>query len=300
MKIYIKKFLIATFAPIRYFLSTPLRNFLKKFYSSKKTLRHDIKSDFRAAILNPLHQLFVGKIPSSFDIHSNQLKFTSDGGIMSIQAYYVGEVEYHLTKYIIDNQLKEGMVFLDIGGHHGAFASIIGFEIKKRKLNGHVYSFEPDPRNLLFLNKNVKCNELGEIVTIVSNAVSSRSEEGVLAISDDNSCNWLDENNNNQHGINISVISIDDYCKNFTRVDLVKIDIQGGEYQAILGMERIINKFKPVIIIEIMDYSRYAKETKEIISKMGYNLMFLNEESKIVSKDSSDIFVSWDVIAIPS
>ena len=114
------------------------------FYRKKRTLKHDIHSDFRARLLSPLHTLLVGKLPKEFKIYNNKVKFKTEGSVSAIQASYLGEIEFHLINYAILNTLKQDMVFLDIGGHHGEFACVIGYELKSRKLNGSIITFEPD------------------------------------------------------------------------------------------------------------------------------------------------------------
>ena len=187
-----KKTLIIITHPFRLLFASLNRKVIKYAYSREKTLKHDIHSDFRARALNGLHQLFVGSLPQPFYIHNNTIKFYSDGSLMSVQAYYVGEIEYHQMKYLIDNHIANNMVFLDIGGHHGAFAIIVAQELKKKNLIGQILTFEPDKRNISFIEKNIRSNSLNEYITLVPYAVSNKNGKGKFVLSSDNSCNWLE------------------------------------------------------------------------------------------------------------
>ena len=301
---FTKKLILLLTLPIRFTFSWLIRPIIKAIYSSEKTLKHDIKSDFRASILNGLHQTFVGKIPQPFLIHNKEITFSSDNSLMSVQSYYVGEVEYHQMNYLIKNHLSKGMTFLDVGGHHGAFAAIVGHELKKQKLGGIIFTFEPDNRNIKFIEQNLKANNLTDIVTIIPKAVSNQNGKGRFVTSSDNSCNWLEMGIETEEELKsteiIEMISLDEFCKDFVKVDVIKIDIQGGELNALKGAEKIIQKFSPVLLVEIMDYSVDAKEAKVFLEKLGYSLHYLTKKSNLVSTGSSEIFISWDVIALPN
>jgi FkbM family methyltransferase len=222
---------------------------------------------------------------------------------MSVQAYYVGEIEYHLMTYLLSNHLKKDMVFLDIGGHHGAFTSIIGYELKKRNLGGKIFTFEPDKRNIQFIEQNLASNQLNDgRVDIIKKAVSDKNGRGRFITSSDNSCNWLEIGIETAEELNstemVEMTSVDAFCKDFGRVDLIKIDIQGGEYPALLGARETLLKFKPVISVEITEYAKDSQIVKAYLKELGYTLFYLSKNSTLVSADSPDKFISWDVIAI--
>jgi FkbM family methyltransferase len=299
----IKKLLVSLSSPIRLFLGTPLRGIIKSIYSQDKTFKHDENPDLRARLLNGLHQVLVGKIPTQFKVHGNQVNFSSNGSLMSVQAYYIGEVEYHLMSYLLTNHLKKDMVFLDIGGHHGAFTSIIGYELKKRGLGGKIYTFEPDTRNIQFIEQNLAANQLNDgRVEIVKKAVSDQNGRGRFITSSDNSCNWLEMGIETAEELTstevVEMVSVDVFCKDFNRVDLLKIDIQGGEYPALMGARETLLKFKPAISVEITEYSKDSEIVKKYLTDLGYTLFYLSKESKLVSPNSPEKFISWDVMAI--
>jgi FkbM family methyltransferase len=299
----IKKILVSLSSPIRLFFGTPIRGIMKSIYSREKTFKHDENPDLRARLLNGFHRVLVGKIPTQFKVHDNQVNFSSNGSIMSVQAYYVGEVEYHLINYLLTNHLKKDMIFLDIGGHHGAFTSIIGYELKKRGLGGKIFTFEPDQRNIQFIEQNLAANQLDDgCVEIIKKAVSDQNGRGRFVTSSDNSCNWLEMGIETAAELSstevVEMVSVDVFCKDFNRVDLLKIDIQGGEYPALLGARETLMKYKPVISVEITDYSKDSQIVKDYLKSLDYTLFYLSKESKLVSPDSPEKFISWDVVAI--
>ena len=299
---FIKKLIIIATTPIRFLFSNLNIKLIKNLYGNEKTLKHDIKSDLRTRLLNPLHQVFVGFIPQPFKIFNNEITFYSQGSLMSTQAYYVGEIEHHLINYFTTKHIKNDMVFLDIGGHHGAFSVIAAHNLKKLNYNGRIFCFEPSSENREFIDKNVNENDLSEYVKIIPKAVSAVPGLANLSMSFDNSCNWLESEESPSGDYNVTAvetISIDSFCENMERVDVIKIDIQGGELPALRGAINTMAKFKPVMFVEIMDYSEDANTTKDFLNKNGYNLFYLTKESKLVLEGDKNIFISWDVVAIP-
>lgn len=105
------------------------------------------------------------------------------------------------------------MVFLDIGGHHGAFSLIIAHELKTKNYNSKVYTFKQDSRNIEFITKNLVVNGLSKDITIVSCAVSDKNGIGKFVVSSDNSCNLLQMDNeianDSTSADNIKIASID-------------------------------------------------------------------------------------------
>ena len=62
------------------------------------------------------------------------------------------------------------------------------------------------------------------------------------------------------------------------KVDLIKIDIEGGEYNALLGMDRILSELKPKVLIEINQVAlensgHNENEIIEFFKKYNYKIL---------------------------
>ena len=72
----------------------------------------------------------------------------------------------------------------------------------------------------------------------------------------------------------ISAISLDEYVAAGNRAPtVIKLDIEGGEYDAILGAERLIEKHQPRIILEVWggEMGRtYSDNAVQKLLKLGY------------------------------
>ncbi|SDL84616.1 FkbM family methyltransferase [Chryseobacterium taihuense] len=193
------------------------------------------------------------------------------------QIYFLGDYEKNEIDYLY-HVLKEGDCFIDIGGNIGLFSlnasKLIG-------MTGRVYAFEAFKPNYEIFSTHLKANHI-QNVTLEHLAVSS--ETGFLEIfyndTYDNAgmaSSYLPDYTTKEI---VQSIDLDSYVrsKNLSKIDLIKIDIEGGEYSALLGMSEVLNNFKPKIIIEInhvalKNSGHSEEEIKDFFSAKNYQLV---------------------------
>ena len=142
---------------------------------------------------------------------------------------------------LLKKHIKQNDIVLDIGANIGFYATILSDIVGEK---GLVHCFEPDSKNFEHLKKttadfkNIKIN---------NKAVGPKTEK--LKI-------YTSKNLNVDHRtykpeeydkeIEIDAVSIDDHLASNPKVDLIKMDIQGFEMQAIQGMQTILDKNKDI------------------------------------------------------
>lgn len=186
---------------------------------------------------------------------------------------YIGQ-RIALEKYepyetqLILRQAKIGDTIVDVGANIGYYTVLLADKVGK---NGKVYAFEPDKTNFEILVKNIKENNLENVVAINA-AVGKKEGELKLHKSEENfgdhklyedkptlpSLNPPSQNATDGHRnggkdyLNeelVKIIKLDDYLKD-TKVDLIKIDTQGWEPEVIDGAKELIKKNKPIMFLE--------------------------------------------------
>lgn len=81
----------------------------------------------------------------------------------------------------------------------------------------------------------------------------------------------------------ISLIPLDLFYTMFEKkISVIKIDVEGMEYKVLLGAKHLIEKFKPVIIVEIFDQN--LTKTNELMASYHYTNKGLIPK-KYVSQD---------------
>ena len=58
---------------------------------------------------------------------------------------------------------------------------------------------------------------------------------------------------------------------NLTNISYIKIDIEGHEYEALLGMKKLLRREHPNILIEILNRTRTKIKTLNLLYNLGYH-----------------------------
>lgn len=148
---------------------------------------------------------------------------------------------------LFKTKIKEGNVVLDMGAHIGYYTLIAARIVGDR---GMVYAFEPDIDNFNTLQKNIEINGYKN-VKLIQGAVSNKTGKAKLYLSEDNKGDHrIYDSHDNRNFIEIETIRLDDYFKNNTsKIDFIKMDIQGAEWAAIQGMPDLLKKNEGIKII---------------------------------------------------
>ena len=289
--------------PVTKYLRTPMR----WFYHQSPLLRHDSDFYIKPFLLNFLHSLFILEHPQDFKIYQNQIKFRSFGSLMSVQGYYVGEIEYHLLKYVV-SQIRPGFTMLDIGAHHGLYPLVLGYELKNRGWEGVIHSFEPNPQNYSLLEYNVKQNDLSDYTVLYNQAVSNTIGKQNLLIypSENSGCllssvREIQDINSREQLIEqeVDTIALNELHDCFCHVNLIKMDIQGAELFALLGAEKIIVRDRPLLVVEATQQWPSTQQIASFLKKHNYSIFGVDATGKLCDIDSPEVFVSWDWVAVP-
>jgi FkbM family methyltransferase len=102
---------------------------------------------------------------------------------------------------------------------------------------GHVYAFEPEPRNFALLEANVALNGLASRVTARRAALADRSGAGQLSLHADNLGDHQLVSQPDAASIEVQVLAgADWFGDRESRLDVVKIDVQGAEHAVVEGL----------------------------------------------------------------
>jgi FkbM family methyltransferase len=151
--------------------------------------------------------------------------------------------------------LRPGMTFLDVGAYHGLYSLIAA---KKLGRGGKVIAFEPSPRERQRMQTHLRQNRIRS-VAIEPYALSTG--EGVaslnVVIDGFTTMNSLrpPQIDHPTKQVTVDTTSLDAYLdrKKIDRVDLMKIDTEGGEVDAFRGAHRLLSQLRPTIISEVLD-----------------------------------------------
>ena len=172
---------------------------------------------------------------------------------------------YNVDGFTPDN----GQVVIDAGANYGD--SAIWWS---KKFGAKVIAFEPLSDVFAELEKNIKLNAAD---VVAYNIALGKGEE----VNGNFSGGMFTAGGN----LRINTEMLDNYS--FDRVDFLKIDVEGFEYEVLNGAEKTISKFKPRIIIETHS-QELRKVCHHYLSDHGYSLKFegrtISSENKAMDK----------------
>ena len=193
--------------------------------------------------------------------------------------YYGFKEEYRSA--LID-LINKGDWIIDIGANLGEVSFLASQKVGS---SGKVYSFEPDPDNYTRFDYNLSLNTFTNIV-FVKKGLGDNPGKYKIAM------NVNEPGNNGSNSIvpdkktdinklarEIDVVRFDDWIAEnpLDKIDLVKIDIEGFELQALKGAEMTLKKYKPIIYSELHDvklreHGTSAKELIDYLKALGYTV----------------------------
>ena len=139
--------------------------------------------------------------------------------------------------------LQDGAKVLDVGANIGYYSVLASLFLGD---TGQVLAYEPNPENFTVLKKNIAINNCANIQAFQL-ALSNIDEEGFLYLSADNfGDHQIYDNNQDRNKQQISLVNGDIHAKHFLhKVDLIKIDTQGAEWQVLQGINQLIKNSLP-------------------------------------------------------
>lgn len=234
-----------------------------------------IKSIFR-----PLYYLFNNgsRVNIQGYNHLKGFKWIVDKnyGMAYFKGYYEPEICRLFLKY-----LSEESIVIDVGAHAG-YLSLFSAGITK---NGHVYSFEPEPKNFSFIENIRNLNNVSNW-TPINKAVGNEIGQLFFAPGNTSSTGRI----STKGKLAVAVTALDIELKGLKRLDLIKIDVEGFGGRVIEGGINLITKLKPILMVEIHGGSDELQTTLTLLEKL-YDFIDIENNELIISVNQNPHFI---------
>jgi FkbM family methyltransferase len=227
------------------------------------------------------------------------------GGQIFFRGSYSGD---QLT--LIEKLLDRADVFLDVGANQGEF-SIAAARIVQQ---GKVIAFEPVSEYRERLIENVRLNNFVNVQVI---SVALGEKEGSLPIYDQQEM-FMDgtrheglptlfasESRHHAREV-VPVKRLDDVLRELdvSRVNVIKLDIEGAEWNALRGAVNTLARCRPTLIVEIgretCQAAGYEPEALvEWLSGLGYRIEKIIEGGKTIPINQESLENFQNVVAYP-
>ncbi len=182
----------------------------------------------------------------------------------STHGCWLGSYEYRKQR-ALQHELKIGDVVYDIGANVGFYSLLAGVLVGE---TGHVYSFEPFPENVRELRRHLAMNHIKNC-TVVGAAVSFADGEATFDPSDDRCTGHLAINGS----LRVRTLALNGLVlrKEIRPPNLMKIDIEGAEFECLQGASNVIQESRPVIFLATHGREVHSACT-ELLAQWNYRL----------------------------
>jgi FkbM family methyltransferase len=167
--------------------------------------------------------------------------------------------------------VKPGSVVFDIGANVG-FYSLLASVCTGHQ--GRVLAFEPVPRNITYLRRHMEMNHL-QNVEVIEAAVSDRTGESSFEEGRNPSIGRLEPSGR----LHVRTVALDPLVEAgaIPPPDIMKIDIEGGEADALRGARRTLEVYRPDLFLAT--HGRHVhEECCALLSTMGYEIRVLGDD----------------------
>ncbi len=132
-------------------------------------------------------------------------------------------IENRISRLLLSH-CRDDSVGIDVGANCGYLSLVMSMAVT---LQGRVLSFEADPAYYNVLRRNIRSNGLQNVCSAFRAFVGTESGEGK--------------------------VTLDEMARRLalSRVDALKIDVDGGDYDVLRGAEDMLKRFRPLVVVEM-------------------------------------------------
>ena len=196
--------------------------------------------------------------------------------------------------FYLKQLIKPGYYCLDIGANLGYYSTFLS---KLAGKTGKVLAVEPIPDFQEIWKENVKLSgtdnlelypyALGSENTTIQMGTPER--DGVLRHGLTKVVN-SDTGQSETYGrtYDVPMRVPDELFINLPRLDFIKCDVEGFEFQVFVNMQGTLRKFKPVIQTEL-NGEQNRRQVTDLLTGLGYSAYILSEDNTLVQCSAADV-----------
>jgi len=220
--------------------------------------------------------------------------------------------DYHIVKHGITQDWivtnigkfvrKDGIIF-DIGANAGLLSLPFA---KKHVYEGIVFAFEPDLEVYEQLKKNIELNSIKNLIPFSKALQDDPTKEIAIfykrrIIDGDYLVNLglstmekMPIHNIDEDSVPCSTIDKEVLHNQVSKVDFIKIDVEGSEYKVLKGGFETINNYQPIIhyeystIIDKLANSENTFQSYQFLSELGYKQFNIFAEKTLIELKEYD------------
>lgn len=169
---------------------------------------------------------------------------------------------------IFNENLTENDIAVDIGAYIGLHTLVLSKICKK------VYSFEPQPLIAECFRKTLDESDQNNILFFEKGLSNIKAKSSVKTNNDgDASILGTRPKKGYKYMFPVELDKLDNIVNE--PVKLIKIDVEGHEWETLLGADRVIRESKPIIILETFKLKKNYEKLKGFCEKYKYDREYI-------------------------
>jgi FkbM family methyltransferase len=206
-----------------------------------------------------------------------------------------GQYEPQVTAFL-RRHLQTGMTFIDVGANIGYFtllaATLVG-------TSGKTIAVECNPKNCELIYMSLHRNGFDNVLVYPFALSDTRKLMRFTSGFSNGVVNELAEED--EESVIVPAVTLDSLVQNEPRIDIIKMDIEGSEAKAWQGMQQIVDKHRPTILMEFFpDLLGKISEVKaeEFLNKIfasGYTASVLRPapHESLEAASPAEVMEAW-------
>jgi FkbM family methyltransferase len=231
-------------------------------------------------LLNPKRKVVVREINGvTYELQTEDL--------IDFRLYYFGRNEANVFTYLQNAIASKNVVLWDVGANVGS----VSLPLLQACPNLFIYAFEPSPKNVVRLRRNIELNpHLSERITVVPQALSDCSGDIQFFPSaeprNSGAGSLCKTHETTAEPVTVSAVTGDELIKEgaVRSPHFVKIDVEGFEYEVLAGLKNRLSREDLTIVFEHSLprlRQRLADENRifDFLSDHGFSARVIDSES---------------------
>jgi FkbM family methyltransferase len=156
--------------------------------------------------------------------------------------YYIRELEEGRDRFLVELLTQftpTGGAAVDAGAHIGFVTVHLARAVGRQ---GRVFAFEPEAGSRSVLAANLERNSVAGHVTVFPQALGAGPATATLHVSGGGEGSSLAPVAGERGAAEVEIVALDDVLADGQAIDVVKLDLEGGETAALRGMRRILER----------------------------------------------------------
>ncbi|MFC7345875.1 FkbM family methyltransferase [Chryseobacterium zhengzhouense] len=195
----------------------------------------------------------------------------------------------------IKEYLQNDAVIFDIGANVGTFL----YQLENKLNHKNIYAFEPNKK------LNIRLKRLFPSMNISSVALSDENKTAqfkvpiikgkMVASRGTLNTEYKEKGEERSYTETVEVVKLDDWTRseNISKIDFIKIDVEGNEMKTLFGGKNTIQQFKPTLMVEMEQRHHKTPIWDEIseVENWGFEAHYLNRKTFTLEKLTEEILL---------